>query len=112
MRNLISKTKRQEIKSIKNRLSNVIIRKICKFSNKYWLKKLKDLKIQYNSLWKTARSYTKNNNRTIPILHGLNRLAISNREKVEQIASNFEKVLYLTDIKKQYDFCHESKKSI
>ena len=81
LRNLISKTKSQEIRKIKNRLSNVIKTKILKFSNDNWSKKLKDLKMRDNSLWKTVRSFTKNNNRTIPILHGLNGLAISNRER-------------------------------
>ena len=46
---------------------------------------------------KIARTFTKNNNRTMPILHVLNGLAISIRERVEQIPSNIENVPHLTD---------------
>ena len=39
-----------------------------------------------------AKCLTKRNSNSIPILHGLNGLAISDEDRVEQLAENYERV--------------------
>ena len=97
LRRICQRTNKQEYKNIKNKLSNLIKRKIAIFSNENWNRKLDELEVKDNSLWKMAKCLTKRKETEIPVLHGLNGLAISNEDRVAQIADNIKKVHYLTD---------------
>ena len=92
LRKFFQRTKSQEIKKIKNKLSNIINKKLTKHNNETWNAKLENLKIADNSLWKMAKCLTKRNSSSIPILHGLNGLAVFDEDRVEQLAENYERV--------------------
>lgn len=103
LRKIYQSTRSIEVKKIKNKLTNSIRRKIFQYNNDRWNEKLESLTVKDNSLWKMAKCLTKKNNNSIPILHGLNGLALSNEDRVEEIANNFEKVHRLTQDMSDYD---------
>ena len=103
LRKICQRTNKQEYKNLKNRLSNLIKRKIAIFSNENWDRKLDKLEVKDNSLWKMAKCLTKRKETEIPVLHDLNGLALSNEDRVAQIADNFEKVHHLTGDMGDYD---------
>ena len=95
LRKIFQWTKSQEIKKIKNKLSNIISKKLTKHNNETWNAKLENLKIADNSLWKIAKCLIKRHSSSIPILHGLNGLAFSDEDRVEQLAENYERVHHM-----------------
>ena len=103
LRRICQRTGNQKYLSIKNKLTNLIKRKMTAFSNESWSRKLDKLEIKDNSLWKVAKCLTKKKETLIPVLHGLNGLAISNEDRIAQIADNFENVHHLTEHMGDYD---------
>lgn len=83
---------------LKNFLTNEIKNRIKKLENESWEAKLKSLSIQDNSIWKMAKVFTKPTMNTIPTLHGTQGLAITNKQKANALAENFEKVHHLTEL--------------
>lgn len=81
----------------KNHLSNLVKQEIKKYKNTQWHEKLKNLKVSDNSIWKTAKSFTKKLDNKIPTLHGPNGLVFDDQEKAEVLARNFELVHHLTE---------------
>lgn len=80
-------------------LTNEIKTKISEHLNKTWNDTLAKLKPEDNSLWKITRKLKKSF-QPIPVLivsSNTTKLAISNKEKAEEIATNFEQYHYLAD---------------
>lgn len=98
------RTRISSYKIEKNRLSNLVNREIKHHLNDSWNKKLENLKIKDNSIWKTAKTFTKRNDSNIPTLHGPNGLVFSDSDKANVLAQNFEKVHHLTELDGDEDF--------
>ena len=79
-----------------NKLSELIRVEIKTWKNTIWSKKLENLSTKNNSLWKLTKSLAKMQNWTIPPLSDGDDIALSNEEKAEALAKNYEKVHKLT----------------
>lgn len=81
----------------KNRLNNIINYSIKTHFNNKWNKKLENLNVRDNSIWKTAKSFTKKFDNVSSTLHSTNGLVFSDKDKAEALANNFERVHHLTE---------------
>ena len=97
MRKKNHKEGKKEIKKEINALSKEIKQRINKYNNDQWYRKLSKLTIKDNSLWKMTKALTKNDNNSIPPLHGERGIVFSTPEKAEALAENCEKVHHLTE---------------
>lgn len=97
IRNIYQRTKVDIYRQQKNSLSNTITREIQTWNNDNWEKKLQNLNVKDNSIWKTAKSFTKKLDNKIPTLHGPNGLVFTDTEKANVLAENFEQVHHLTE---------------
>ena len=98
LRKLYQKTLSNNVRKIKNKLSNKITKEIASFENKNWQSKLTNLNIKDNSLWKMAKNFTKKNKNYIPTLYGVNGLAVTDYDKANTLAEHYESVHHLTNI--------------
>lgn len=97
MRQLYQRSRKDQDRQLKNYLSNIIKQKIKKYQNEQWHKKLENLKINDNSIWKVAKSFSKKLDNRIPTLHGANGMVYTDEEKADELAYNFERVHHLTE---------------
>ena len=97
LRKMYQRTYSEEIRKIKNKLSNVITKKLVNFNNNNWNKKLNSLNIKDNSLWKMAKCFTKTTVTTIPALQGQDGLVYNDLEKSNLLAAHYEKVHNMTN---------------
>lgn len=92
---------------IKNRLTNLINKKIRTHTAKLWDDKMSSLNARDLSVWSMARSLKDKNKKQIPILHGPNGLVFDEISKANALADVFEKVHTLT--KDFGDIKHENR---
>ena len=90
-------SRNEDTKLNRNRLSNQIKKEIATWKNKQWSDKLSNLSVKNNSLWKMTKSLTKKVAWEIPPLNDGDDIALSNEEKAEALAKNYEKVHKLTE---------------
>ena len=84
-----------ELRTKKNQLSTEIKREIAKWKNNQWNQKLEKLNTRDNSLWSMTKAMTRKTS-SIPPLKDQDDIAISDEEKAEALAKNYEKVHKLT----------------
>ena len=99
-RKIFQRTNSEEIRKIKNNLSNVITKKLVHFNNNNWNKKLNSLNIKDNSLWKAAKCSTKETVTSIPALQGQDGLVYNDLGKSNLLAAHYEKVYSMTNCMK------------
>lgn len=97
IRRKYQRTKLDYYKLIKNTLTNIINAKIRNYNNDIWDNKLKNLTVKDKSIWKIAKSLTKNMDTMIPTLNGPNGPVFTDNEKANVLAENFERVHHLTE---------------
>lgn len=96
LKRISQRTGNQEDKTAKNKLTNIIKRKLKAAKNEELETKLINLSPKDNSLWKFAKFLTKKRDNVIPPLHGPTGLVFGSEEKANVLAQNFEKVHHLT----------------
>ena len=94
---IFQSTNSEEIRKIKNKLSNVITKKLVNFNNNNWNKKLNSLNIKDNSLWKITKYFTKKTITSIPALQSQDGLVYNDLRKSNLLAGHYEKVHSMTN---------------
>ena len=92
----MQRTDNNEVRKIKNKLSNTINKKIAEFNNNNWSIKLNNLNTRDNSLWKMAKRFKRKDVNSIPTLRGPDSLVHSNTDKANLLAAHYEKVHHMT----------------
>ena len=96
LRKLWQRTGNNEVRKIKNKLSNTINKKIAEFNNNNWSIKLNNLNTRDNSLWKMAKCFKRKDVNSIPTLRGPDGLVHSNTDKANLLAAHYEKLHHMT----------------
>lgn len=96
-RRAYQRTGRASFKTLMSNYSRDIKKAIKEHNNKTWDKKLEKLTVKNNTLWQTAKSFTKKSNTSIPTLHSKQGLVFSNIEKANTLADHFETVHHITE---------------
>ena len=81
----------------RNQLAREIKQQIKTLINNSWETQLKSLNSKDISIWKMAKTFTKQTSNTIPTIHSTQGLALSNKQKANALAEIFEKVHHLTE---------------
>lgn len=97
LRRISQRTKDPKDRIAKNKITNLIGKKVKNMNNSNWEKKMTSLKTSDNSLWKFTKHLTKKHDYKMPHLHGPNGLVFSEQEKADLLAENFEKVHHQTE---------------
>lgn len=84
------------VKNEKNRISDLIRKKIKLLRNENLENKLSKLRPDDNTLWRFTKCLTKGQDYDIPPLHGPNGIVYSDRDKADVLAEIFERNHLLT----------------
>ena len=102
IRKLYQNTNKKSYKTLYNYYSKIVSKMINKHFNSQWENKVNSLTTKDNSIWKMTKALSKDKNDAIPSLHSERGLVFSNKEKANALATNFEKVHYLTENMSDY----------